>query len=209
MEKLKIIGATLLRINEAEILPDYLRKYNRIWWLRSPGHTQDYAASVYYNGSVSYYGDFVCNNRDAVRPALKISNLKSSGLKVGDRFYFGDVEFEVISSDLAFCRTDIGCCAFRKDWEAADANIFESSDVKKFVDEWFESVKEKSIIQKSLYAVTFKIDATYTTEVYATSLEEAEKLAAQNFSDADFGEAENIDGDIIAIDDADGNRIER
>lgn len=30
---------------------------------------------------------------------------------------------------------------FRKDWKAKDANVYEVSDIKKFVDEWFEKVR--------------------------------------------------------------------
>ena len=139
-----ITGATLLSVEEAEKLPDHLRKYNGWWRLRSPGNYQDCAATVTYGGSVDCIGDIVDFDRACVRPALKISNRESSGLKVGDRFYFSNVEFEVISSDLAFCVTDIGYCAFRENWKAADANIYEASDIKKFVDDWFNNALKLS-----------------------------------------------------------------
>lgn len=132
-----VAGVTLLSIEEAEELPISLRRYHDWWWLRSPGYTQDFAASVSIGGSVLAGGSGVCSRRVCVRPALKIRNLESSDLMVGDRFSFGGVKFEVITDSLAFCTDDIGCCAFNKDYKAQDANIYEVSDVKKFIDNWF------------------------------------------------------------------------
>ena len=43
------------------------------WWLRSPGDYQYDAASVNYDGSIYYYGYFVDNRCDCVRPALWIN----------------------------------------------------------------------------------------------------------------------------------------
>ena len=43
------------------------------WWLRSPGSNQNYAACVYYGGSVTYYGHYVNYDNDCVRPALWIN----------------------------------------------------------------------------------------------------------------------------------------
>ena len=42
------------------------------WWLRSPGSVQDYAAVVYDDGSVHYFGAYVSSARGCVRPALWI-----------------------------------------------------------------------------------------------------------------------------------------
>lgn len=55
------------------------------------------------------------------------------GYNLGDEFKFGGKWFKVISQDLAFCLESIGYCRFRKDYVADDA-----SDVKKFIDKWFE-----------------------------------------------------------------------
>lgn len=43
------------------------------WWLRSPGDTQNSAAGVSLGGSVSYGGNYVHHDTDAVRPALWIN----------------------------------------------------------------------------------------------------------------------------------------
>ena len=55
------------------------------------------------------------------------------------------------------------------------------------------------------YYVKYTVEARYIAEVEADSLEEAMELAQNKFSEADFGEAEDIDGDVICVEDNDGN----
>ena len=144
---LKITGATLLSIEEAEALPNYLCRYNNWWWLRSPGVELNCASYVNASGYINFnsHGEFVDDSETSIRPALKIENLESTGLKVGDSIFFDDKEFEVISDTLAFCNTDIGKHCFRDDEEAERANDYETSDVKKFIDGWFKRAKEKEM----------------------------------------------------------------
>ena len=137
IEDLDITCATLLSIEEVEKLPLELRKYGNCWWLRSPGDRYSFAAYAYCGGSVNYRGSYVDYNSYAVRPALQIKNLNSSNLQIGDKFVFGEKEFEIISDSFAFCVTDIGRYCFKEDWKAKDANDYEKSDVKKYVDDWF------------------------------------------------------------------------
>lgn len=49
------------------------------------------------------------------------------------------------------------------------------------------------------YFVKYLVSARYTAEVDANSYEEAKKLSATKFSEANFGEAEDIDGKIVAV----------
>lgn len=142
-EEIDIKGATLLASDKAEVLPLRLRKYHDRWWLHSPGFSQSFVACVFDDGSVRYGGGRVCNDFYCVRPIL-IINLKSSNLKIGDVFVFGDKEFEIISDTIAFCKSDIGEYYFRKAFSSEDANDYEASDVKKFVDKWFEEAQNGS-----------------------------------------------------------------
>ena len=48
------------------------------------------------------------------------------------------------------------------------------------------------------YYITYRIDAKYVAEVEADSLDEAMEIANEEFSGADFGDAEDIDGEIVA-----------
>lgn len=128
-------GARLLTKEEADRLPKRLKLYRNWWW------TFNAADNDHHNGAWVVFGyrgylhyDTVGNER-AVRPALRI---ESKDLQIGDTFLFGGKEFEVIKEGLAFCTTDIGESAFRTDWKAEDANQYEASDIKKYIDKWFE-----------------------------------------------------------------------
>lgn len=57
------------------------------------------------------------------------------------------------------------------------------------------------------YYVTYKIDARYCVGVEADNLEEAMKKARDEYYDADFGAAEDIDGETIIVEDENGNYI--
>ena len=144
---LRIVGATLPSIEEASQLPLELRFYNNWWWLRSPGSYSNFAAVVRNDGSISEVGNTV-DASNAVRPVLHI-DIKSSRFKVGDTFLFGGKYFYIITDELEFCQTAIGTREFREDWKAEDANDYEKSDIKKFVDCWFSEAIKNESIQKS------------------------------------------------------------
>ena len=139
-EEVEITGATLLSVEEAE---NYLtaeeKAYTGCWWLRSPGRPDTRAAYVERDSYVDHIG-FGVDDEFEVRPALEISNLKSSNFEIGDTFEIDGYEFKVISDNLAWMyKQDIGCYAFNEDYEKG--NNYETSDIKKLVDEWFERLK--------------------------------------------------------------------
>ena len=53
-------------------------------------------------------------------------------------------KYEIVSSNIAFCLSDIGIRCFREDNKADDANDYKKSDVKKYVDKWFKKATEKA-----------------------------------------------------------------
>lgn len=57
------------------------------------------------------------------------------------------------------------------------------------------------------YYVTYKVESRYIAAVEADSIEEARKKASEEFSDADFGVAEDIGGEDIIIEDENGNYV--
>ena len=156
LRNLKIHGATLLSVEEAKnLLTEEDCKYPCWWWLRSPGTSSDYAANVYGDGGVNFGGDRVDNDNNCVRPALKISNLESSNLLIGDVFEVGDYKFRVISEDLAWMHEqDIGLRRFDE-----KTNIYEQSEIKQFVDDWFEK-EIKPLLPKELDFSKVKFEET-------------------------------------------------
>ena len=57
------------------------------------------------------------------------------------------------------------------------------------------------------YYVTYKIDARYIAEIEADNIEEAKKKAEGKFLDANFGDAEDIDGEAIIVEDNNGDYV--
>lgn len=57
------------------------------------------------------------------------------------------------------------------------------------------------------YYVTYKVEARYIAEVEASSIEEARKKASEEFCDADFGVAEDIECEDIIVEDENGNYV--
>ena len=141
----QISEITLLSKEEYILAKEVIRPIRDWWWLRSPGYYQRPAAyGAYYGTFGRYHVDTDCG---CVRPALRIRNLKSSNLKVNDKLqiagYVWTVVIETADEIIALCDSSIGRTAFRKNWEAYDANNFEKSDVKKYLYKWAE---QKGII---------------------------------------------------------------
>lgn len=60
---------------------------------------------------------------------------------------------------------------------------------------------------KPTFYVTYKINARYVAEVEADDVEDAKKQAQYAWESADFGEAADIDGEPIMVEDQDGNYV--
>ena len=137
-QDIRITDVTLLTTEEAEALPVKMKAIGKWWWLRSPGRSQDFAAFVDYDGAL--YDYYSVNISDVgVRPALKI---ESTDLMVDDKFELAGQQWTVINEDTALCDNIVGKAHFRKDWKAPDANDYEASDIKKWLENW---VIEKGI----------------------------------------------------------------
>lgn len=138
VDKIKITGVTLLSETEANtLLTKEERAYKNSWWLYTHGDDSKYAYSIDYDGYINCFGRNVNYSGISVRPTLKINIIDPCVLK-GDTFRFGGHEFKIISSELAWMhKDDIGSRPFRYDYEADDANDYEASDVKNYIEEWF------------------------------------------------------------------------
>lgn len=135
-QDLKITGITLLSIEEYEKYKENICAVKTwYWWLRSPGYDENYTAVVRGSGLVSHYGSSV-DITYGVRPAL-IINLESSNLQISDKFKVKGYTWTVISDTLAICDEIIGEESFRDNLRAPDANDYEASDVKKYIEEWW------------------------------------------------------------------------
>jgi len=57
------------------------------------------------------------------------------------------------------------------------------------------------------FYVTYKVDARFIARVEADNVEDALKAAEDAFVDADFGAAEDIDGEPIVVEDEAGKYV--
>lgn len=133
-------GLTLLSKEEYNENKERINLINNCWWwwLRSPGKYTHDASGVSGDGSI---GDRNVNNAyGSIRPAL-ILNPESSNLKIGDKFKFYNHNWTVISTQYALCDEAFYETQFRKNWAAEDANIYEVSDIKKYIDVEWEKMK--------------------------------------------------------------------
>jgi hypothetical protein len=145
VEKLHFESVTLLSVQEVkDLLSDEDRAYHEWWWTRTVGTDDRCVADISVYGNIYTKGNRPdLDHSIVVRPALIISGLKESGFKIGDTFKFEGKIFKIISENLAFCTEDIGHHQFNDDFKAEDANIYDNSEVKKFVGQWFDEAMRK------------------------------------------------------------------
>lgn len=132
---LVITDVTLLSIEEYEANKDSIPPIFECWWLRSPGSDSSNVANVYDDG---YVNDDNVDYDNNVRPvvALRLPESGISNLNVGDKIEMAGHTWTILRDGLALCDDVVGRAAFRKDWKAKDANVYEASDIKKWLQEW-------------------------------------------------------------------------
>ena len=150
--KIEINDVTLLSEEEYLACKDNISIINNCWWLRSPDYLQCYATYVNNDGSPCF--NTVDYDSACIRPALRISNLESSNLKIGDKVFIADYVWTVIANDLILCDNIVMYSCFREDWHAEDANNYEASDVKKKLEKW---AMEHSIITQRKMKSTYQV----------------------------------------------------
>lgn len=129
-------GLTLLSIEEYNENKDHIKPINNWWWLRSSYEGDSIVSSVDYVGDISY--GTVYDSNCSVRPALI---LESANLHVGDRFKFYEHNWTVISERYALCDEEFCRMAFREYWGANNANIYDASDIKTYLDDEWDKMK--------------------------------------------------------------------
>lgn len=72
-------------------------------------------------------------------------------------------------------------------------------------EEMWKFYREHYIPEKKEYYVTMKVEGRFIAKVLAETVKEAKELAVSEYENADFGKLEDIDGDCIIVEDADGN----
>lgn len=158
-KNINITDITLLTKEEAEIVPESLVRANSAWWLRSPGiHEFRVLLVDSGHGSINTVG-LPAAAENGVRPALKISNLWSSDLSVGDKFELAGREWTVINGDTALCDDIVGKTAFLKNYDeyTDDINDYEQSDIKRWLKSWANKNGIKITPKKNSKRITISL----------------------------------------------------
>lgn len=137
-----IIEITLLSIEEYEASEDNIPPLAHWWWLRSPGILSRSAACVRPGGGVCGNGYYVNYANIGVRPALRVNpeSINLSIIPIRGKTRFGGEIWTRIAEDVFLCDRNICQMPFRKDHQA-DANCYDTSDIKPYLDEWLENAK--------------------------------------------------------------------
>jgi len=140
---IQIAEVTLLSKEEFEIAENNISAIRGWWWLRSPGFTLHNAALVYdYDDGLLYDHD-VDDDRGCVRPALRIVQTPY-GLKLHDVIELAGYSWTIVcvleNYCYALCNCAVGETYFREDWKAENANNYETSDVRKWLENWVKEV---------------------------------------------------------------------
>lgn len=130
----------LLSVDEYEKHKNKISNGSFCWWLRSPGEDSNQATNVYCSGNVNYDGRSVDCDNEPVRPAIKISAIRSllyngstyCGAKNGKFFALG-ATWEIIDEDLAIAEMPIMFSRFDD-----ESNFYATSEVRKKLLDWYK-----------------------------------------------------------------------
>lgn len=194
---------TLLSAEEAEKVSEENLVYNYWWWLRSPGYYPNTTAGIYeFDDLVDYHSGYIRYEDGAVRPAL-IINQKTKlyeNIKVFDKYwtYIGNNLYL-----LASFEKPLTTMAFNSD--ESKGNDYETSDVKKFLDNWLKEQKSKyknESLRNNMKNTHNIINENYTTHRINTKSHYANSpffwdvydFANDNDIDVEYKEGKDSDG---------------
>ena len=134
---------TLLTLAEYEAYKEYIpRSFDGAWWLRTPAKKPKYAKKPHM--CLVDYKALVDTRPIAescgVRPAMVF---EADQIEVGDNFELLDRGWTVIADGLAICDQVVYHSEFQGVWNEADADCYETSRVKNYLDRWLADAKRK------------------------------------------------------------------
>lgn len=190
-EKSNIIGITLLPKFDYYSLSHNIPALDEPWWLKPAESCSNMCAIADGRSYVSDAADVF-----AVRPALIA---KAYNFTVGHEVDYGGKRWTYIGDNYFLCNTAFCKMAFRKDENATDANDYESSDIKAYLDNWFRDAKNVVMggqIWESSYTgerVMVCVPCDYDGNVICCD----EDGAIHTFSKAEFNEEFRFSGKIV------------
>ncbi len=133
---IEVTDISLLSNEEYEAAKDNIPAVNIWWWLCSPSWLSCLVSCVGLNGIVGGNSYHVSNGDIGVRPVMRFKP-EFANIPTGDKLRLDGFLWTVIAPGLALCDSAICTMPFRKDWKAEDANHYETSDIKAYLDKRF------------------------------------------------------------------------
>lgn len=127
----------LLSKEEYEKYKDKIPYIDVWWWLRTPGCVDRVAISVNSDGFVDDNGFFVDYANYAVRPALKVSSVKSFEQFANNSFCALKNIWVKIDEDLAISEMPIAFSRFDE-----KSNDYAKSEIRQELLDWYEERKD-------------------------------------------------------------------
>ena len=151
---MEIKEITLLSKEEFESCKEFIKPFEGWWWLRSPGRRCNALCVASQNNFYGASGLIVDKTFVSVRPALRIDP-DSSGITPGKEIQLAGQTWTAVSGSLMLCDQEITKMGFRDDWQAPDANCYDTSDVRKYLESW---AMDRGIIEQEINTATILYD---------------------------------------------------
>lgn len=134
--KIPFAGITLLSSEAYERYKEFIPPLRKWWWLRTPGLSSYFVSSVNSDGDLSY--NLVNSETGNIRPVLFVEDRWSNPVRTGLKIEVADHTWTAFNRCALICDDSIGMSPFRKKRSAEDANVYEVSDVAKWLNKWVE-----------------------------------------------------------------------
>lgn len=153
-KEIDIMEVTLLSHEEYESAKEAIPKIHEptgyespYWWLRAPLKNQVESKALrdkaIYEDNEGWVSAAYVDHIHGVRPALRINNSESIDLKIKNKFVLAGYKWTMILPSMALCDSIVGWSPFHKDCGTEYANMYEHSDIKRWLENW---EREKGIM---------------------------------------------------------------
>jgi len=138
IDKNDIEGITMLSVEEARKLPQWILADGNRWWLRSSGRDRYDAAGICGDGSILSLGRPIRDAGAYVRPAIKINVRPYLPLMIGETVLILGRLAQFVGNDAVLLCESIGCHRFDE-----KCNDYEKSEIKVYLEGWLDEELKK------------------------------------------------------------------
>lgn len=132
--EIEILGVTLLSEEEIKEIPREILACGETWWLRTDGRFSNCVLDVFCDGILNESGRAV-RRENGIRPAFILG---THNLEVGELLEIFGIKVTVINKKYALADKIMT----KRPFDTNCNNEYESSEIKQYLNNWFNSEKE-------------------------------------------------------------------